>query len=61
MLCQWAPLEAVADFGAPTVTVMLAWVLLVRGRKGFGWEQKGEENVSFVVVVDRVTGLTTIF
>ena len=38
LLRRWAPLDAVAEFGAPTITIALAWVLSVRGRKGFGWE-----------------------
>ena len=39
LLRRWAPLDAVAEFGAPTITIALAWVLSVRGRKGFGWER----------------------
>jgi hypothetical protein len=45
-------LDAVDEFGAPTITIALAWVLLVRGGKGFGWEQEGgEKKVSMVMVV----------
>ena len=49
LLLRWAPfLDAVAEFGAPTVTITLAWVLLVRGRKGVGFgsgrEQEGGEK-----------------
>ena len=35
LLRRWAPLDVVAEFGAPTVTIALEWVLSVRGRKGF--------------------------
>ena len=31
-------------FGTPTVTIALAWVLSVRGRKGFGREREGGEK-----------------
>ena len=31
LLSQWAPLEVVAEFGAPTTTGPLAWVLSDRG------------------------------
>jgi len=44
LLLWWALLDAVAAFGAPTVTIALSWVLLVRGRKGFGREQEGGEK-----------------
>jgi hypothetical protein len=44
LLLRWAPLDAVAEFGAPTVTIALAWVLLVRGHKGFGREREGGEK-----------------
>ena len=37
-------LDAVAEFGAPAITIALAWVLSVRGRKSFGREQEGEEK-----------------
>ena len=61
---RWAPLDVVAEFGAPTVTIALAWVLLVRGRKGFGfgWEREGGGRKSVSNVgVNRDTGLTQIF
>ena len=44
LLRPWVPLYAVAEFGTPTITIALAWVLLVRGRKGFGWEREGGEK-----------------
>jgi len=44
LLRLWAPLDAVAKFGAPTITIALAWVLSVRGRKGFGHKQEGGEK-----------------
>jgi len=45
-------LDTVAEFGAPTITIALTWVLSVRGRKGFGQEQEGGgEKVSMVMVV----------
>jgi len=44
LLRQWAPLDAVAKFGAPDITIALSWVLSVRGRKGFGREQEGGEE-----------------
>jgi hypothetical protein len=52
LLLRWAPfLDAVAEFGAPTVTIALAWVLSVRGCKGFGQEQEGGgEKVSTMLV-----------
>ena len=50
--------DAVAEFGAPTVTIVIAWVLLVRGRKGFGWEQRGGRKSVHNVGVDRDGGLT---
>ena len=44
-------LDAVAKFGAPTITISLAWVLSVRGRKGFGQEREGGgEKVSINLV-----------
>ena len=51
LLRRWVPLYAVAEFGAPTITIVLAWVLLVRGRKGFGREREGGgEKVSTMLV-----------
>ncbi len=50
LLCRWAPLDAVAEFGAPTATVALAWVLSVRGRKGFGQERERGGKVSTMLV-----------
>ncbi len=50
-----------AEFGAPTVTIVLTWVLLVRGRKGFGREQEGGGESVNNVGVDMNTGLTLIF
>jgi len=44
LLRRWEPLDTVAEFGAPTVTIVLAWVLSVRGHKGFGWEREGREK-----------------
>ena len=44
LLLRWALLDAVAEFGTPTVTVALTWVLSVRGCKGFGQEQEGGER-----------------
>ena len=41
LLRRWAPLDVVAEFGTPTVTIALEWVLSVRGRKGFGREREG--------------------
>ena len=41
LLRQWAPLEAVAEIRNSTTAQTLACVLLVRGGKGEGWEQKG--------------------
>ena len=64
LLRRWAPLDVVAEFGAPTVTIALAWVLSVRGRKGFGfgWEREGGGRKSVSNVgVNRDTGLTQIF
>jgi hypothetical protein len=40
----------VAEFGAPTITIALAWVLLVRGYKGFGREPEGGEIVYSMLV-----------
>jgi len=37
-------LDTVAEFGAPTATLSLAWVFSVRGRKGFGREREGGEK-----------------
>ena len=43
--------DAVAEFGAPTITIALTWVLSVRGHKSFGQEQEGgEEKVSTMLV-----------
>ena len=61
LLRRWAPLDVVAEFGAPTVTIALARVLSVRGRKGFGREQEGGRKSVHNVGVDRDTGLTQIF
>jgi hypothetical protein len=61
LLRQWALLGAVAKFGSATATVLLAWVLLVRGPKGFGREQEGGRKSVHANGVDRVTGLTQIF
>ena len=47
----------VAKFSASAITSALAWVLSVRGRKGFGREQESIHNVG----VDRDSGLTLIF
>jgi hypothetical protein len=44
-------LDAVAKFGAPTVTIALAWVLSVRGHKGFGREQEGGGEKVFTMLV----------
>ena len=61
-LRRWAPLDAVAEFGAPTVTIALSWwVMSVRGCKGFGREQEGGRKSVHNVGVDRDTGLTLIF
>jgi hypothetical protein len=41
----------VAEFGAPTITIALTWVLSVRGHKSFGQEQEGgDEKVSTMLV-----------
>ena len=61
LLPRWTSLEVVDEFNTPTATVVLAWVLLVRGRKGFGREQEGGRKSVHGGGVDRVTGLTTIF
>ena len=61
LLLQWAPLDAVAKFGAPTITIALAWVLSVRGRKGFGREREGGRKSVHNVGVDRYGGLTLTF
>ncbi len=51
LLRRWVPLYAVAEFGAPTITIVLTWVLLVRGRKDFGREREGGgEKVSTMLV-----------
>ena len=51
LLRGWEPLDTVAEFGAPTVTIVLAWVLSVRGHKGFGREgEGGGEKVSTMLV-----------
>ena len=54
-------LDAVAEFGAPTVTIALAWVLSVSGRKGFGQEREGGRKSVHNVGVDRDGVLTLIF
>ena len=61
LLRRWAPLDVVAEFGAPTITIALAWVLLVRGYKGFGREPEGGRNSVHNVGVNRDGGLTLIF
>ena len=61
LLLQWAPLDAVAKFGAPTVTIALAWVLSVRGHKGFGREREARGRKVHNVGGDRDGGLTLIF
>ena len=43
LLRLWAPLVVVAEFGNYAKTIALAWVLSVRGPKGFGWEPEGGE------------------
>jgi hypothetical protein len=43
-LLQWAPLDAVAEFSAPTITLVLSLVFSVRGHNGFGREQEGGEK-----------------
>ncbi len=50
-----------AEFGAPTITIALAWVLSVRGRKGFGREREGGRKSVHHVGVNRDGGLTLIF
>jgi len=52
---------AVAEFGDSTTTIALAWVLLVRGRKGFGREREGGRKSVHGDGGDRDTGLTPIF
>jgi hypothetical protein len=40
LLCCWAPFKALAKFGNFAATLLLAWVLSVRGHKGFGWSKR---------------------
>jgi len=54
LLRPWSPLDAVAEFGAPTVTIALACVLSVSGRKGFSQEREGGRKSVHDVGVDRV-------
>ena len=63
LLLRWAPfLDAVAEFGAPTVTIALAWVLSVRGCKGFGQEREGGgEKVSITLVSIEAMGSPECF
>jgi len=60
------PLDAVAKFGTPTITISLAWawVSLLKGCKGFGREQEegGEKKCPLVsIAIGTMTGLTQIF
>jgi hypothetical protein len=41
LLLRWEPLGAVAHFGDAAATVMLPWMLSVRGHKGKSWEGEG--------------------
>ena len=51
-----------AEFGAPAATVALLWVFLVRGCKGFGWEQEGGgEKVSITLVLIGTMGSPEFF
>jgi hypothetical protein len=61
LLLQWAPLDAVAQFGAPTLTIALASVLFVKGHKGFGREREGGEKSVHNVGADREIGCPEFF
>ena len=45
LLLRWEPLGAVAHFGDAVATVMLPWMLSVRGHKGKSWEREGGGDV----------------
>ena len=48
--CRWAPLVAVTEFEDSATTVVLSWVLSVRGHKGFGRERGGEKKCPYFFV-----------
>jgi hypothetical protein len=45
LLHQWAPLEAVTKFGATTATVLLPWVLSVKGARVLVGSERGGRKV----------------
>jgi hypothetical protein len=61
LLLRWAPLDAVAKLGAPTVTIALAWVLSVRDTRVLVGSKRGGRKSVLNVGVDRDGGLTLIF
>ena len=62
LLLRWAPLDTVAEFGALTITVALAWVLSVKGGQGF-WSgaRGGGEKVSITLVSIEAMGSPECF
>ncbi len=51
LLCRWAKLVVAVECGNSAATVSLSWVLLVRGRKGFGWEREGGRKSIHIVLM----------
>ncbi len=62
-LRRWAPLDAMAKFGTPTITIALAWVFFGEGTQGFwsGARGGGEKVSTMLVSIGMVGGLTPIF
>jgi len=61
LLLWWAPLDAVAKFGAPTITIALTWVLSVMGARVLAGSKRGGRKSVHNVGVDRDDGLSRIF